>query len=227
MRNRLQSCGIVLASSLLISVSAQAAPVVAGGNGGFEAVQLGSPYFSTNPANVPGWTHGGSVGDALIWNKNYADVFPAHSGEGNQFVTMGGGFGGPNATTTWSTSITGLTAGTAYSLSFMMANEDNPFDAQAFQSINVSINGSAPVTFTAAYSGPSYWGDWLTETLGFTAVAGTESLVFTATTPTDVGLDNVQVTAGVPEPSTWAMMLIGFAGLGYMAFRRKAGVALA
>jgi hypothetical protein len=27
--------------------------------------------------------------------------------------------------------------------------------------------------------------------------------------------------AGVPEPSTWAMMLIGFAGLGYAAVRRK------
>jgi hypothetical protein len=27
--------------------------------------------------------------------------------------------------------------------------------------------------------------------------------------------------AAVPEPSTWAMMMIGFAGLGYMAFRRQ------
>jgi hypothetical protein len=26
---------------------------------------------------------------------------------------------------------------------------------------------------------------------------------------------------GVPEPSTWAMMLLGFAGLGFMAYRRK------
>jgi hypothetical protein len=26
----------------------------------------------------------------------------------------------------------------------------------------------------------------------------------------------------IPEPSTWAMMLIGFAGLGYAAFRRRA-----
>lgn len=24
----------------------------------------------------------------------------------------------------------------------------------------------------------------------------------------------------VPEPSTWAMMMLGFAGLGYAAFRR-------
>jgi hypothetical protein len=25
---------------------------------------------------------------------------------------------------------------------------------------------------------------------------------------------------GVPEPSTWAMMIVGFAGLGYAAYRR-------
>ena len=31
----------------------------------------------------------------------------------------------------------------------------------------------------------------------------------------------------VPEPSTWAMMLIGFAGLGYAAVRRKNAVRLA
>jgi hypothetical protein len=33
-------------------------------------------------------------------------------------------------------------------------------------------------------------------------------------------LDNVQVSA-VPELSTWAMMLIGFAGVGYIAYRRS------
>jgi hypothetical protein len=36
----------------------------------------------------------------------------------------------------------------------------------------------------------------------------------------DVVVDNFSVTA-IPEPSTWAMMLLGFAGLGYMAFRRR------
>jgi hypothetical protein len=37
------------------------------------------------------------------------------------------------------------------------------------------------------------------------------------------------VSSGVPEPSTWAMMLIGFAGLGFAGYRRtkrKADVAL-
>jgi hypothetical protein len=30
----------------------------------------------------------------------------------------------------------------------------------------------------------------------------------------------------VPEPSTWAMMLLGFAGVGFMAYRRKSKPAL-
>jgi hypothetical protein len=33
-------------------------------------------------------------------------------------------------------------------------------------------------------------------------------------------------TGAVPEPSTWAMMLIGFAGIGFMAYRRKSKPAL-
>jgi PEP-CTERM motif len=28
------------------------------------------------------------------------------------------------------------------------------------------------------------------------------------------------VSGAVPEPSTWAMMLLGFAGLGFVAYRR-------
>jgi hypothetical protein len=29
------------------------------------------------------------------------------------------------------------------------------------------------------------------------------------------------VAPAVPEPSTWAMMILGFAGVGYMAYRRR------
>jgi hypothetical protein len=31
---------------------------------------------------------------------------------------------------------------------------------------------------------------------------------------------------GVPEPSTWAMMILGFAGVGFMAYRGKSKPAL-
>jgi len=29
------------------------------------------------------------------------------------------------------------------------------------------------------------------------------------------------IGSAVPEPSTWAMLLLGFAGLGYAAYRRR------
>jgi hypothetical protein len=36
------------------------------------------------------------------------------------------------------------------------------------------------------------------------------------------GVDNVSITLGaVPEPSTWAMLLLGFAGVGFLAYRRR------
>ena len=31
----------------------------------------------------------------------------------------------------------------------------------------------------------------------------------------------------VPEPSTWAMMLLGFAGIGYLAYRKRGALATA
>jgi hypothetical protein len=45
-----------------------------------------------------------------------------------------------------------------------------------------------------------------------------------------ISLDNATlppVTPGVPEPSTWAMMLLGFAGVGYLTYRRRKAVAIA
>jgi hypothetical protein len=37
---------------------------------------------------------------------------------------------------------------------------------------------------------------------------------------------NVPVLTDVPEPSTWAMMILGFCGVGFLAYRRKSKVAL-
>jgi hypothetical protein len=37
----------------------------------------------------------------------------------------------------------------------------------------------------------------------------------------DITALNFEATGGVPEPSTWAMMALGFAGLGLLAFRKR------
>ena len=50
------------------------------------------------------------------------------------------------------------------------------------------------------------------------SLAGFEYSTFANTLPIPV--------AAVPEPSTWAMMILGFAGIGFIAYRRKSKPAL-
>jgi len=58
----------------------------------------------------------------------------------------------------------------------------------------------------------------------FTDTGGTISSLTTAETGSDVGnsfeIAAIAVSPSVPEPSTWAMMLLGFAGLAYAGVRR-------
>jgi PEP-CTERM motif len=49
---------------------------------------------------------------------------------------------------------------------------------------------------------------------------------FTAANAT-FAVDNIVLNSAIPEPSTWAMMLLGFAGLGYAGFRRTSKPRLA
>jgi hypothetical protein len=54
-------------------------------------------------------------------------------------------------------------------------------------------------------------------------IAGVANFTGTLTDPAD-GLTRqfaISLSPAVPEPSTWAMMILGFAGVGFMAYRRK------
>ena len=55
---------------------------------------------------------------------------------------------------------------------------------------------------------------------GLTLIPG----IYTFTIPNDTVV--LDISAAVPEPSTWAMMILGFAGIGFMAYRRKSKPAL-
>ena len=37
-------------------------------------------------------------------------------------------------------------------------------------------------------------------------------------------ITSLSLEAIVPEPSTWAMMLLGFAGLGFLAYRKRSAL---
>jgi hypothetical protein len=109
------------------------------------------------------------------------------------------------------------------------ANQYAQFSASGLASSDfteICLVNCATGTYSQAITGqtgPNFSGD--TITFG----------VF-ATTNNSFGLtqgqfyDNLDVgvtfTEAVPEPSTWAMMILGFAGVGFMAYRRKSKPAL-
>jgi hypothetical protein len=63
----------------------------------------------------------------------------------------------------------------------------------------------------SGYATSSFFG--VIDTTGFNGVQ------LTAADAEDVL--NVNGVSSVPEPSAWAMMLLGFAGLGFLGFRRS------
>ena len=67
-------------------------------------------------------------------------------------------------------------------------------------------------TLTAAYGSTSI------ESVILQVYNTTEGIAY------DAHWDNL--TSAVPEPSTWAMMILGFGGVGFMAYRRKSKPAL-
>jgi len=88
----------------------------------------------------------------------------------------------------------------------------------------LSYTGANIETFTDAVDGTSQ------VAFGFSGVGTIRlqnvsliDLTGSVTQPFRIGTEQV---SGVPEPSTWAMMILGFAGVGFMVYRRKPKLAL-
>jgi hypothetical protein len=91
---------------------------------------------------------------------------------------------------------------------------------------NASLSGTLHIDLLGGFT--PFRGELFTL---MTLTGGIEMGVFSGITGSDAsdwivlyGGNNVELEFGVsavPEPSTWAMLLIGFAGIGFMAYRRK------
>lgn len=177
-----------VASSLLTTGPAMAQAIT---NGSFET------------GNTAGWITTGSPFTLSGYSAAY---------DGTYFLWMGGY---ERATSIYQV-VNGLTIGQTYSLSFLMASEYTHQDQ-----VRASVNGSGTV-FTAPSNGTNCcWTNWVAQSLTFTALTNSATIQFdTAGLNSggyDVGVDKIALTAvdGVPEPATWAMMLMGFAGIGF------------
>jgi hypothetical protein len=122
--------------------------------------------------------------------------------------------------------IGGLVAGNKYVVSFdWAAAQQFLFNGPTSSGWDVSIGGTTFDTGNLGIGSHGFSG-WQTATFDFLATGSSETLSFLSTgtggapLPPFALLDGVSVTA-VPEPSTWAMMALGFGLLGYASFRRR------
>lgn len=120
-------------------------------------------------------------------------------------------------------SIANLAAG-SYALSFYLSG--NPDGGPLSKAVEVTI-GNVVKAFTYTITGANSSTNMLYElkTVNFTLnSAATIPLSFRSLdgdgSPFGAVIGDVSISA-VPEPTTWAMMIIGFCGLGMMAYRRK------
>ena len=252
----------VSAAALAALVAAGAAPAFAGtnlvSNGSFEDVSgNASPSFflSDNAGDLTDWITSSNADfeqHPLCFAIRYRDP-PRHGsvrslGERERDDQSRWGelvaFDGdptPGARQTMSQTISGLTVGGTYTLTFSWGATQYQFiNGSSFNcsgcwigattnEMVVSLGGETQDTATVNVASKGFTG-WMPESMTFTATSASEMLVFLSeggptSLPPVALLDGVSLTGDVPgaapEPGTWAMMGIGFAGLGFAAYRRR------
>jgi hypothetical protein len=185
--------------------------------GGFEnpVIPCCAPYqLDVTPT---GWV---GTGDLVV--QGYGGS--VSSGSGNQWFDLN-----PNVNAgTGISQVVHVMAGTAYDFSFLYNGGGGGTTTQIAFSIGALLSGTVSTAALDVYHGSP----WQEFDSSFTPGAtGDVTVSFLPNGVWSGGfIDNVQlltsVASAVPEPSTWAMMLLGFASIGFMAYRRKSKPAL-
>ena len=202
---------------------------------GWSSGGVNNPYYNflflngtaQNPAAETGaWSSYGYLG---LWDANNSGGANTWNGNGptgvaSNFMALDGDFGtGPVSQT-----ITGLTKGSVYAVTFYYAfAQQEGFTGPTTQGLTVGLGSSAKSV--PLYNLPSQgFSGWMQETFYLEADSSSDALSFLA-------FGNVQLPpfalisdismVDAPEPSAWAVMGIGLLGLVGAARMRRAKVA--
>lgn len=179
---------------------------------------------------LPGWTlTPAGQNDILVLNSNDYRVNAGGVGDTgtNLFIAFGAG-DSPDDGIATTVAPLGLLAGHTYTVSFEYGSFSlGPANTQ---SLKVAVGGNTIGQITTLSSTNDLSHLLSPYSISFVA-AGPGQLQFidasSNTISVDGLLDNVSVSEAVPEPSTWAMMIVGLLGLGYAGFSRSRGRATA
>lgn len=200
---------VLAAAALVAPVSANAAVFT---NGSFEtaSVNPGGGFLSLGAGNtnIAGWTVGSGGVDYIgsYWQ-------PAQGARSIDLSLVSNG----SISQTFDT-----LSGVAYNVRFFLSG--NPDGPPVIKLADVQATDNPLASYAFDRTGNSrpnmLWKPYIYK---FTATGTSTTLTFTGGSGTAFGaaLDNVSVAA-VPEPATWAMMILGFGFAGFAMRRRQA-----
>ena len=175
--------------------------------------------------SIGGWTvvgpqRGGSV---QLLSNTYVEphiAFEAQSGDASMDLS-GPGNTGPDAGIFQTVD---TVKGQVYDLSFWVGNADGSQNGNYTlpSTVMLQIGDDPAQAFTNSDTTPLAT-NWRRFETTFVGIGIPTEIVFRNGTPlgdAEAGLDNVSLTAGVPEPAAWAMMILGF-GLAGASLRRR------
>jgi hypothetical protein len=162
---------------------------------------------SFETGDFSGWTLSGNSGFLGV-TTSFGGVSP----EDGQYLAFSGGVGSDNVLSQTFTDV----AGTTYTVTgWVYGFGGSPSD------VGLNITDSSSNLSAAIYISPYPASGWTEYKLVFVG-SGLDTLtILSRNDPSYQLLDNFQIlTTSIPEASTWAMMLLGMAGLGFAGYRK-------
>jgi hypothetical protein len=204
---RIRSIRLALAVGAAVGLGASAHATDLIVNGDFSTPNVGGGF--TLQPSIPGWVN--TNGDAIEVGFTGLYGLPCFTSTCQNLEV--------NATTfdTDSQTVSGLIVGKTYNLSYAYGGRDGGGP----QALDVSFGGTLLTTDTSDNGVNDFWA---VNSFVVVATATSETLTFQALDvggSPGAGNEVTAVSLDVPEPESWALMLVGFGGLGAVARRRR------
>lgn len=197
------------------TASAQVVPTFADGNGGLSPGEVSLATFD------PGSTGGVTGSYNILTGTSSLGADPAVGGQGDPYLSVLGG----------QTAYFDFTSFAGGGLSQLGLDYGS---ADAYNTFVLSLLGGGTITFTGQdliNIGSANGDQSSTRTNGrltFVADAGSTITGLTlSSSQNSLETDNYGIIAAVPEPATWAMMLVGFGGIGFSMRRKRSQASFA